>query len=85
MKFPRSESGEFKKPKQSLYSKHYRPIVKEKMKFNEDWELRTSMFEKTWVDHKRDRIMNHYQLQTNPFKTPRSNSLIATMTQSQLY
>ena len=44
LKFPRSESGEFKKPSKNLYSKHYRPIVKGKIKFNEDWELRTSMF-----------------------------------------
>lgn len=34
MKFPRSESGEFKKPSNYLYSRHYRPIVKDKVKFN---------------------------------------------------
>lgn len=31
------------------------------------------MFGKTWVDQKRDRIMNKYEIQTNPFKTPKSN------------
>lgn len=50
MNFTARDNGFFQKPKDLLYSKHYIPIVTEKRKFNEDYELRTSMFGKTWVD-----------------------------------
>lgn len=76
---PIKDTGLFPKPQEVLYSKHFVPLVKEKRKYNEDYELRTSMFEKTWVDHKRERIMDKYEIQTNPFSTQRSNQLISTM------
>ena len=85
LKFPRSESGKFKQPADNLYSRHYRPIVKEKVKYNEDWELRASLFGKVEMDYKKDRIIDKYVLQTNTFKTPRSNALISTMSRSQMY
>lgn len=77
--FPSQEKGYFTKLRDSLYSKHFIPIVVEKRKLNEDFELRTSLFGKTWVDHKRDKIMDEYNLQANPFSTPKSNQLICLM------
>jgi hypothetical protein len=85
LKLPRSESGQFKKPSNTLYSKHYQPIVQQKTKLNEDWELSPSKFGKIHLDFKRDRIMNNYQIQANPFRTPKSNSLISKITKSQIY
>lgn len=60
LQFTAKDWGLFTKPKDELYSKHYIPIVTEKRKYNEDYELRTSLFGKTWVDFKRDKIMNEY-------------------------
>ena len=37
------------------------------------------MFGKIDLDNKRDRIMDKYLLQTNPFSTQRSNTLLSTM------
>ena len=37
------------------------------------------MFNDTWVDIKRDHIIDEYKLQANPFRTPVSNALISTM------
>jgi hypothetical protein len=79
LKFPTKPLGYIGRPEDKLYSKHYKPIVKDKRSFNETYELRTSMFGDTWVDEKRDKIIDEYKLQANPFRTPMSNSLIATM------
>ena len=51
--FPTQKIGYFPKPRDELYTKHYRPIAVEKREYNEDYELRTSLFGKTWVDEKR--------------------------------
>lgn len=71
--------GYFQNPQDSLLSEHYKPIVAEKRSLNETYELRTSLYGDTWVDEKKDRIMDEYRLQANPFRTPQSNAIIATM------
>ena len=77
--FPTKNIGFFPKPEDDLYPKYYHPKVIEKRAFNETYELRTSLFGKTWVDDKRDRVMDKYEIQTNPFHTDRSNALLSTM------
>ena len=71
--------GYFQNPQDSLLSEHYKPIVAERRSLNETYELRTSLYGDTWVDEKKDRIMDEYRLQANPFRTPQSNAIIATM------
>ena len=53
--------------------------MRRKRSYNETYELRTSLFQETEVDQKRNRIIDQYKLQANPFRTPASNSLISTM------
>jgi hypothetical protein len=43
------------------------------------------MFGKTWVDRKKDNILEKYQVQNNPFKTPRSNELISKMSKTRQF
>jgi hypothetical protein len=53
--------------------------VRDKRKYNEDYELRASLFGETWLDLKEKRVMNHYKIGANPFRTPASNTFITTM------
>ena len=79
MHHPAKVLGYFNPPGEQLLTTHYQPILKEKQAYNEDYELRTSLFDMTWVDHKRESVMDQYRMQANPFRTPRSNALISTM------
>ena len=45
--------------------------------------MRPSLFGDIWLDSKKDRIMDMYKLQANPFSTKRSNDLIARMKKSK--
>ena len=41
------------------------------------------MFGKTWVDLKKENIIGKYKIQNNPFKTPRSNEIIAKISKTR--
>ena len=43
------------------------------------------MFGKTWVDLKKENIIGKYKIQNNPFKTPRSNEIIAKISKTRQY
>ena len=43
------------------------------------------MFGDTWVDTKRSNILDQYKMQANPFRTPMSNTIIASMKKDRHY